>query len=84
EKEGKNILAFCNAADQKNRDNLTLRISLDEGRTWKKNIVIDKSSPGEERNHTAYSDIVRLGRKRIGILYERDDYSTIVFTVVDW
>jgi sialidase-1 len=83
-KKGKNILAFSNAADQKNRDNLTLRISTDEGRTWKKNIVIDKSAAGKEQNHTAYSDIVSLGRKEIGILYERDNYSTIVFTVVDW
>ncbi|MBK7635049.1 MAG: exo-alpha-sialidase [Saprospiraceae bacterium] len=30
-KKGKNILAFCNAADENRRDNLTLRISYDDG-----------------------------------------------------
>jgi Neuraminidase (sialidase) len=42
----KTILAFCNAADTKNRDNLTLRISYDEGKTWVKNWVIDKAEAG--------------------------------------
>lgn len=35
-RKGKNIIAFCNAANTKRRDNLTLRISFDEGRTWEK------------------------------------------------
>ena len=83
-RKGKNILAFCNAADTAHRDNLTLRISFDEGKTWKKNIVVDKAPPKEERNHTAYSDIVKLGKKEIGVLYERDGYSEIVFTTVRW
>ncbi|MFZ2904570.1 MAG: sialidase family protein, partial [Cyclobacteriaceae bacterium] len=39
-KKGKNILAFCNAADEKKRNNLTLRISYDDGKTWVKNFVI--------------------------------------------
>lgn len=80
----KNILAFTNAADEKNRDNLTLRISYDDGKTWHKSIVIDKAPDGQERNHSAYSDIVTLGRRRVGILYERDNYSSIVFTATDW
>lgn len=83
-RNGKHILAFCNASDEKNRDNLTLRISFDQGRSWRKNIVIDKAPDGKERNHAAYSDIVKVGKKKIGILYERDNYSTIVFTAVDW
>lgn len=81
-KKGKNMLAFCNAADTVHRDNLTLRISYDEGKSWKKNIIVDKAAPGEERDHTAYSDIVKIGKKEIGVLYERDGYSEIVFTVV--
>lgn len=81
-KKGKNILAFCNAADTVHRDNLTLRISYDEGKTWEKNIVVDKAAPGEERNHIAYSDIVKIAKNRIGILYERDGYSEIVFSVI--
>lgn len=83
-KAGKGILAFCNAADQNHRDNLTLRISYDEGRTWQKNIVIDKAPPGKEGNHSAYSDIVQLSRSEIGVLYERENYSSIVFSKIDF
>lgn len=79
----KAIIAFCNAADTQQRNNLTLRISYDEGKTWKKNIVIAKSAHNDE-DHSAYSDIVRLTGKRIGILYEKADYSKIVFAEVKW
>ena len=82
-RKGKNIIAFCNADDAKRRDNLTLRISYDEGKTWSKNYRIDK---GAESNNdfTAYSDIVPLSDKQIGVLYERDGYKQIVFTTVNW
>lgn len=86
-KKGKNILAFCNAADEKLRDNLTLRISFDDGKTWKKNFLLDKNTtPYENKNkdYTAYSDIVKLNEKAIGILYEKENYSQIVFTIVKW
>ncbi|WP_121356652.1 sialidase family protein [Flavisolibacter nicotianae] len=84
QKGGKNILAFCNAADARRRDNLTLRISNDDGHTWKKTFVIDKSSDGTHGDYTAYSDLVKLGRKKIGVLYEKDGYKQIVFTAVKW
>jgi len=81
--KGKNILAFCNPADTINRNNLTLRISYNDGETWTKKIVIDKSDdPARKKNYTAYSDIVSMSHGRIGILYERDNYSEIVFRVV--
>jgi sialidase-1 len=77
----KNIVAFCNAADTKTRDNLTLRISYDDGFTWKKNFTIDSTG---KRDNAAYSDIVRISKKKIGILYEKDNYAKIIFTVVKW
>ncbi len=83
-KKGKYILAFCNAADTARRNNLTLRISFDEGLTWKKNILIDKSPGDEQKDFTAYSDIVNIDKNKIGVLYERDDYTQIVFTVINW
>ena len=83
-KKGKNIIAFCNAADTKRRDNLTLRISCDDGKTWNKSYVIDKSTEGGKGDYTAYSDLVKLDKKKIGVLYERDGYKEIVFTVVKW
>lgn len=83
-RKGKNIIAFCNAADTKRRDNLTLRISFDDGTRWKKNILIDKSSDSKKNDFTAYSDIVKISKNKIGVLYEREGYSQIVFTVVSW
>ena len=82
-KGGKAIIAFCNAADTQRRDNLILRISYDEGKTWKKNFVIAKSA-NDKGDYSAYSDLVNVSKKEIGILYEKDGYSKIVFTVVKW
>lgn len=86
-KNGKNILAFCNAADEKLRDNLTLRISFDDGKTWKKSFLLDKNPTvyeNKNKDYTAYSDIVKLNEKAIGVLYEKENYSQIVFTIVKW
>lgn len=79
-----NTLAFCNAADTTRRDYLTLRISYDDGKTWKKSILVDKSADDKQRSATAYSDIVLVNKKQIGVLYERDEYRTISFKLVDW
>jgi Neuraminidase (sialidase) len=83
-KKGKPIIAFCNAADTKNRNNLTLRISFDEGKTWALSLPVDKGSGVKESDFTAYSDIVKLNKKTIGVLYERDNYSQIAFKIIKW
>jgi sialidase-1 len=89
-KKGKTILAFSNAADAKKRDNLTLRISYDEGKTWTSNstknkaIVIAKAPENYKGDYAAYSDLVALDAKRIGVLYEKENYSKIVFTICNW
>ena len=82
EKNEKAVIAVCNDADTAKRDNLTLRISYDEGETFKKNIVIGKSAEGYTGDYTAYSDIVQLEEKQIGVLYEYDNYKEIVFCAV--
>jgi sialidase-1 len=76
-KKGKSILAFCNNVSQQNRDSLTLRISFDEGKTWKKHFLI-------EPKNTGYSDIVKLAANKIGIFYEANDYKEIRFAVIKW
>lgn len=81
--KGKNVLAFTNAALTDRRDNLTLRISFDDGKTWKTTIPIDKSSDNAE-SHTAYSDLVKLDSHTVGILYERNNYREIVFVSKRW
>lgn len=84
-KDGKNIIAVCNNADTLERDNLTLRISYDEGKTWAKNFLIDKNTTGKKIDgYTGYSDIIKLSNNSIGILYEKNNYKEIVFTVVKW
>ena len=83
-RKGKTILAFCNAADTKNRNHLTLRISYNEGLSWEKNMLIEKDESGSQKDITAYSDLVSLNTSTIGILYERDNYSQLVFTKITW
>lgn len=77
--DGKAILAFCNDADAGRRRNLTLRISFDGGRTWTERYPVDAHA-----GDTGYSDIVQLGPRAIGVLYERDGYSQIAFKVIHW
>ncbi|MES2645844.1 MAG: sialidase family protein [Bacteroidota bacterium] len=83
-KKGKAIVAFCNAADEKYRNNLTLRISYDDARTWAKSFKVDGNPNDPKGDPTAYSDLVKLAKKKIGVLYERNGYSEIVFSVVNW
>ncbi len=78
-KKHPNILAFSNDASPDNRIDLTLRISFDGGKTWSRKYLVDKK--GES---TAYSDIVKIGNRKIGVLYERKGYSEIVFKVMKW
>ena len=79
-KKGMAVLAFSNPASQIKRDSLTIRLSGDEGRTWKKNM--DLPLPGGSGDHHAYSDLILLHKRRMGILYERNGYKEIVFESV--
>ena len=80
----KPALAFCNDNDIKHRDNLTLRISKDEGKTWDKQFVVDKNPADYKGDFTAYSDIVQISKKQIGVLYEFDNYKQIVFKIINF
>lgn len=73
------ILAFCNNDDTAHRRNLTLRISFDGGKTWAKKYLVDRKGVS-----TAYSDIVKISKHKVGVLYERKGYSQIVFKVIKW
>ncbi|MEC3880725.1 sialidase family protein [Parapedobacter sp. 10938] len=84
DEDGKRLLAFCNAADTAHRDNLTLRMSRDGGKTWFFNRPIAKAPASYEGAYAAYSDLVKIDNKRIGVLFEKDGYRQIVFTSVPW
>jgi len=79
----KHRLYFSNPASQNARTNMTLRMSADDGQTWPRERVIH---PGP----AAYSDLVMLNKRQIGVLYEggvNSPYEGIAFEVIevkDW
>jgi len=81
-KKGKAKLAFCNPASQTTRDSLFLRISYDEGITWDGFYRVDKRCSGNDKQ--AYSDLIGLGKRTIGVLYERNDYQEIAFKSIKY
>jgi sialidase-1 len=81
---GKKAIAVCNDADTAKRNNLTVRMSYDEGKSWKINQNIAKAPDGYKGDYSAYSDLVELPGKQVGVLYEFDNYKEIVFTSVNW
>lgn len=73
------MLLFSNTADRRERRNLTVRLSCDDGATWPVSRVVQSGA-------TAYSTLTplrgadgRLGG-RYGLLYERDGYRHVSFT----
>lgn len=68
----KDCLLFSNANSANERKNLTLSISYDDGQSWpvKKTVY-----PGS----AAYSSLTVLLNGEVGLLFEKDEYSEIVF-----
>jgi sialidase-1 len=83
-KDGKMVLAHSNASDTNHRNNLTIKISMDEGRSWTKSISVDSTDDPNKPSWTAYSDLAAIKKSTLGILYERDNYSEIVFKKIEW
>jgi sialidase-1 len=75
--QGRNILFFTNPATHTEREKLTLRLSLDQGKTWNKSLLL---VPGE----AAYSDLCRTGDKTLGCFYEKGSNGGIYFLSVDY
>ncbi|MBC8766424.1 exo-alpha-sialidase [Arenibacter sp. BSSL-BM3] len=61
--KGQVYVLFANPADTKNRVNMTIRGSSDDGKSWP---MVKQFFPGA----SAYSDLTPIDRKNIGILYE--------------
>ena len=62
-KDGRTVLFFSNPHHKSRRQNMTLQMSLDDGRTWGKKILLDKKGG-------AYSSLVMVNDRTVGILYE--------------
>jgi hypothetical protein len=72
-------ILFSNPNSTVERENMTVRLSYDEGKTWSVSRVIDDHAG-------AYSDLVVTGDQRIGVLYERGNAGGIHFAVftLEW
>ncbi|WP_312339170.1 sialidase family protein [Sphingobacterium sp.] len=84
QKKGRYVLAVCNAASTDRRDNLTVRLSNDQGKTWYFSQVIAKAPEGVKGDYAAYSDLVLLNKNKLGVLFEKENYSKIVFLPVNF
>jgi sialidase-1 len=69
------LLLFSNSASRKARENLTLRGSTDDGKTWPHARLIQ---PGD----AAYSHLAILPDGTIALAYETGGYKRIVFTAL--
>ncbi len=63
ERKGKQVLLFTNPSDSRNRINMTLSISRDQGKHWTERITVFEG-------HSAYSDLVELEDNKVFILFE--------------
>lgn len=75
----KNRLLFSNANSAKGRENLTVRVSYDDGKTWKYSKVI-YSGP------SAYSDLTVLPNGDIAVFFEKGGYKSneVVIFSLEW
>ncbi|WP_117883788.1 sialidase family protein [Aureibaculum luteum] len=64
----KNRLLFSNANSKDQRENLTVKISYDEGKTWSKGKTVYSGS-------SAYSSLTILKNGDIGLFFEKDNYT---------
>ncbi|MBP3919685.1 MAG: exo-alpha-sialidase [Clostridia bacterium] len=62
--DGQHMLAVVNCANQTERKNLVLRISLDDGATWKQSFTVEPGDAG-------YADIAFTDDGTIYVLYEQ-------------
>jgi sialidase-1 len=74
----RNVLVYSCPGDARERRDLTILLSFDEGATW----------PVKKRMHegpVAYSDLVKLDDERAGVLYEAGKklYGEILFGVIE-
>ncbi|EAR02602.1 sialidase family protein [Maribacter sp. HTCC2170] len=67
-----NLLLFSTPSNRDKRVNLILMASSDEAKTWKSIIKV-------HNGFSAYSDMVKLNKNILGVIYETDNYKKIKF-----
>ncbi len=73
-KDGRRILLFANPNHKTKRRNMTLRMSVDDGNTWPQNVLLDETGG-------AYSSLVMVNDRTVGILYESSRADLVFQTV---
>ena len=73
--KGKHLVLFSNAASQVKREKLTIHVSKDNGRLWPVSFLVDGGD-------ASYSDIIKIGSKNIGVLYEKGSDGGIIYTAI--
>jgi sialidase-1 len=69
-------LLFINPSSTSSRENLTLKLSDDDGKNWKTSKVIYSGS-------SAYASVTITGPNQIGVFFERDNYSKMSFKLIN-
>jgi sialidase-1 len=74
--DGRRVLFFSNPNSKNRREKMTVRMSLDEGNSWPadKQILLDE-------NGGAYSSLVMIDERTLGILYESSRADLVFQTI---
>ncbi|MAR10452.1 MAG: neuraminidase [Blastopirellula sp.] len=72
--DGRTVLFFSNPNHKSKRKNMTVQLSLDDGKTWTKRVRLDQ-------NGGAYSSLVMVNDKTLGILYESSRADMVFQTI---
>jgi sialidase-1 len=73
--DDKNRLLFANANSADRRENLTVRISYDEGKSWSEGKTVYAGG-------SAYSSMTVLQNGNIGVFFEKDSYKENAFVTI--
>jgi sialidase-1 len=71
----KTMLIFCNPDSKVARNNISLKVSFDDGKTWKKKVLFD------EWKGRGYSCLTSVDAETIGVLYESSQADLVFQTV---
>ena len=71
------MLLHANAASQNDRCCLTVKESRDGGLHW---TILKEIYSGS----AAYSDLVQVDGRTVGVFYEKDEYTKMVFARFEW
>ena len=72
--DGRTVLFFSNPRNKSKRKNMTVQMSLDDGNTWSKKLLLDEDGG-------AYSSLVMVDDQTLGILYESSRADLVFQTI---